>query len=278
MSAKRETLAGLRRLLAGIDALPAHETGLGDAAPARVTFGMPAMDAALGGGLPFGAVHEIFPAASGDGMAAEAFALAFARRAAGADRTILWVQHDWLAREYGMPHGAGLLEFGIDPRRVILVRARDVLTALRAGHEGLRCAALGTVLIETWGEAKAFDLSATQRLVRSAAASRVSALCIRLGAEPAPSAALARWSVAAAPSQPLPVDVPGLRPPGLPAFIVELSRHRAGFPLRRWHVEWDRDHHVFREPSLSRPVAALPADRPAASAAPETVVPWRRAS
>lgn len=277
MSAKRETLAGLRRLLTGIDALPAHETGLAEMVPDKISFGIPAMDKALGGGLPFGTVHEIFAASSADGMAAEAFALALGCRASGVERPILWVQQDMVAHEYGVPHGTGLVEFGIDPRRVILVRARDVMAALRAGNEGLHCASLGGVLIETWGNPKAFDLRASQRLARSAAASRVSALCVRLMAEPAPSAALTRWSVATAPSMPLPVDLPGLNPPGAPAFIVELTRHRAGFPPRSWHVEWDRDQHVFRQPSLSRAVAAFPADRPAASPAVDRVIPWRRA-
>jgi protein ImuA len=172
------------------------------------------------------------------------------------------------ARELGELYPPGLAEFGADPEAVLTVRARDGAAALRAGHEALRCAALGAVAIETWGAPKALDLTATRRLARAAEKAGTSALLIRLNAEPVPSAALTRWRVRAAPSVPLAADAPGMS-----VFDVELLRHRAGLPPGTFRVEWDRDQTVFREPALSRFVAAASAYRPAASAE----APLRRA-
>ncbi|WP_342641081.1 ImuA family protein [Rhodoligotrophos ferricapiens] len=268
----------------------APRSALGTAAPGfdrqdqlgKVSFGVSSIDEAIGGGLPRGALHEIFAARASDGAMAAAFGLGLACRASGADRHILWVRQDMVAREYGELYGPGLLEFGLYPEKMILVRLRDGLQALRAGHEALRCAALGAVIIELWGKPKALDLKATQKLARAAARSRVSVLLLRTMAEAEPSAALSRWSVSSLRSRPPElglVDAPAsaLFGPGRPAFRLELLRHRAGFPPRCWHVEWNREQHIFQESSLSRVVAAFPADRPAASAKPVAPLFWRRA-
>ena len=265
MPTPRETLAGLRRSLA---VLEAAETGFSDA-PVRFTFGLPEVDEAVGGGLPRAALHEVFASREADGAAAAGFGLALALRACGPDRKIVWVRQEMAARELGELHPAGLAEFGADPAALLVVRLRDALSVLRAGNEALRCPALGAVAIEMWGEPKALDLTATRRLARAAARSGVGVFLIRAAAEPQPSAGLSRWGVRSAPSRPLAAEAPGA-----PVFVIDLLRHRAGFQPRRFRVEWDRDELVFREPALSRAVAASPADRPAAPAPAEE---WRRA-
>lgn len=266
MAAAPETVRALRSKLAALER-PA-DLGASD----FFAFGLPGVDGPLGGGLERAAVHEIFAQAAADATAAAGFALALALRAADGGR-IVWVRQDFADREAGRLDALGLAEFGLDPGQLLLVRARDAADVLKAGEEAARCAALGAVLIEPWGDPRVLDLNATRRLSLAAAASRVTALMVRVAAAPAPSAASTRWTVRAAPSRPLEANAPGL-----PAFTINLLRHRAGVPPRQWRVEWDRDVSHFKSGDwpiaapLPGRLVAVPAGRPV-----EEVQPLRRA-
>lgn len=259
--AEQDTLARLRQSLACIDAREWGEA----MASERVALGAGAIDAALDGGLPRRAVHEVFAAAMADGGAACGFALGLALRMAGEGRTIVWVQQAMAAREHGGLHPHGLIGFGAAPS-VLIVEARDAVQALRAAHEAARCRALGAVVLELWGTNGAPGLTASRRLSLAAAASGVGLIMLRLDARPQPSAAFSRWSVAAAPSVTLEAGAPGH-----PSFDLALLRHRSGPGSGRWRVEWNRDELAFREPALSRAVVSLPSHRPAPATA------WRDA-
>ena len=243
------------------------------AAPRRAVdlfdLGVPSLDEKLGGGLSGGALHEVYARRAQDDAAAAGFGLGLALRAAGM-RSIVWVRQDFGVVENGELSGDGLAAFGLDPERLLVVRARDPTTALRAADEAARCSALGAALVEIWGEPKVLDLKASRRLALAAGASGVTLVMIRLGASPAPSAATSRWSVATAASRPLEANAPGR-----PAFDAALMRHRAGLGPRAWRLEWDRDRTSFCEPApLSRSVVPIPASRPAAA---DGAAPWRKA-
>ena len=236
-------------------------------------------DRVLGGGLRRGAVHEVRPAATGDAAAATGFALACAARfsrAGGLPRPWLWVRQDLAGRETGEPYGPGLAAFGLDPATLMIVAVADARDVLRAAEEGLRCRALGLVMVEPWGDPKALDLTAARRLALTAEASGVPALMLRTGAHAGPPGAATRWSVAAAPSRPLPSlgRLPGL---GKPAFAAALERLRQPGSIGEggsWTMEWDPDEHLLRDPvAPARARPAAPADGPAAPAEP----PFRRA-
>ncbi|GGE41397.1 hypothetical protein GCM10007276_18480 [Agaricicola taiwanensis] len=169
-------------------------------------------------------------------------------------------------QEYGALHPPGLAELGADPSDFLVVCVKDALQALRAGHEALRCSALGYVVLEVRGAPKALDLTASQRLARTAAKSGVGLIMVRTDADPQPSAALSRWGVRALPSSRLEANAPGW-----PAFDITLLRHREGIAPGRWNVEWNRDELVFRTPALPGAVVPLPAHRPAAATG------WRQA-
>lgn len=236
------------------------------------SFGLPDVDQTLGGGLARGALHEVYALGGADVAAATGFAIALALRAAPGPATpgpILWARQDYVDTESGRLHAPGLAELGLDPDRVIVVRAPDALGVLRAGAEALRCSALSAVLIEPWGEAGAIDLVATRRLSLAAGDAGVPALMVRLAASPKPSAAATRWAVRSLPSQALEAGAPGL-----PAFAITLLRNRAGTAGHEWRVEWNRDERCFRNrhgqelgrarPALPRPVGAVSANRPGA--------------
>src|SRR3546814_20413203 len=60
-----------------------------------------------------------------------------------------------------------------------------------------------------------------------------------------PSAAHTRWQVAAAPSQPLEANAPGI-----PALDLTLLRQRGGAGGPHWCVEWERDARGFAAATL----------------------------
>lgn len=205
-----------------------------------------------------GCVHDLYAAAEADAVAVNAFGLGLALRAANG-RPLVWGLHDVVAREGGQPHGPGLNEMGLDPRDLLLVRARDIQTLLAIGEEALRSPAVGAVLLSAWGEAKALTLTASRRLALAAEAGGGTLFMARIAATPAPSAAETRWSVVAAASEPFEAGAPGR-----PSFSVALLRRRGGGAPRNWIVEWDRDGRRFRPPApLSGDLVPLAAQRPA---------------
>jgi protein ImuA len=257
VNARSHTLSALRRGLAALDTVPSE-------AP-RVGFGVETIDRTLQGGLVRNALHEIHAAGSTDMPAASGFAMGLSRRAAET-RPIVWIRQDFLDVETGRLHPPGLIEHGIDPGRVLVVRARDATEVLRAAGEAVRCPALGAVILALWGRAPAVDLTASRRLLLAAEVSGVLTLMLRVAADPAPSAALTRWRIEAAPSRALEANAPGY-----PAFAATLLRHRGGLAERRFVMDWDRDRACFRDAAgdraaLPRAVASLPADRPAQAA------------
>lgn len=258
-------IPALRRTLAALEQQGAP------GAPELFSLGLETVDASLGGGLARGGLHEFYAReAVADAGVVAGFGLGVALRAARG-RPLLWVQKGHADTETGGLYGSGLSAFGLDPGRLILLRARDPTAVLRAAEEGARCAALGAVIVELRGTPAVLDLKANRRLALQVRHSGVPLVMIRLGAEPAPSAAFSRWLVLPRVSTALEANAPGH-----PAFDVRLLRHRAGV-TGRWLLEWDRDRLSFTEPSpLSRSVVSVPRRQPVGAGA-EDEPSWRRA-
>ena len=194
--------------------------------------GAPLLDDHLpGGGLALGALHEIEGVrAEWDDAVAAAFCLALAAPLAVAGAGLVL----WVARQTDLC-GAGIVALGLDPGRVLFVRAGGDREVLWAMEEGLGCPRLAAVI----GEAAAFERSAGRRLQLAAEAGGVTAFLLRrrlLAPHRAvpPSAARSRWRVAPAASGPAPLD----ELPGRPRWRVELARCRGAAP-GDFLVEWD---------------------------------------
>jgi protein ImuA len=222
-------------------------------------FGIAAIDRVLpGGGLARGALHEILGAGGDeeDGALAAAFiARILGRLTATADGMVLWC----------LPrpdlYGPGLAAHGLDPARVVLVRAPRDADILWAMEEGLRTPGILAVV----GEVGALPAIASRRLQLASERSGVTAFLLRRwrdGGQAAreralPNAAATRWRIIALPSQPL-CNEPGV---GHARWRVELLRCRGGEPAC-WEMEVaDATGHVS--------LAAALADRPAAPFQPE---------
>jgi protein ImuA len=276
-------------------------------------FGVGAIDRALpGGGLARGALHEILGVGGDeeDGALAAAFAAHIlgrlgagphpnpppwtrgregpAQREGGgrhgsslspiSDGMVLWC----LARPD--LYGPGLAAHGLDPGRVVLVRASRDAEILWAMEEGLRAPGIVAVV----GEVGSLPMVASRRLQLAAERSGITAFLLRRwreGGQAAreralPNAAVTRWRIAALPSRPMP-DEPGV---GRPRWRVELLRCRGGEPacweMPAWEMPaWEMP--AWEMPAWEMPawgmevsdatdhvsLAAALADRPAASVA-----------
>jgi protein ImuA len=247
MNARTSTLAALRGT---IDRLEGDVDGL-----SRMALGHAGADAMLQGGLVRSALHEVFAEAGRHGAAATGFVAGLAHRVAR-HRPLVWVRQDFLDIESGTLSMHGLAELGLDPRRVVMVRAADAESALRVAADAVACDALGAVVLDVWGEVRALDLVASRKLTLAARASGVTVLISRIAAMPSASTAETRWIVRAAHSP------PGLEAWGMPMLDTQLVRNRHG-PTGQWIMEWNCDECLFRESqTYSQPVAAAPADRP----------------
>jgi protein ImuA len=201
------------------------------------------LDAALPwGGLPAAALHEVA------GEAAGSFAAALAGRLAAGGGVLVWCQTEASERRLGALYGPGLRPFGLDWRRLVLVRAKNGREALWAMEEALRSGAVaGTV-----AESDRLDLVMSRRLQLAAEAGRGAGIVLRPGPpDLAPNAALTRWH-----AEPLP-GAEGL------GWRLSLWRCRGGAP-GHWKVVWD-------ERALAFLVAPRMADR--AGAAPRPAAP-----
>src|SRR5690348_14101247 len=247
-SARMSTLATLRGRIERI------ETS-GAALSNRIALGHAEADAALHGGLALAAVHEVFTPGAQSAVATGFIAALSAR--VTARRPLVWVRQDFCDLEAGTLSMSGLSELGLDPRCLVTVRAADAESALRIAADAQACDALGAVVLEVWGQARQLDLVASRKLTLAAQTSGVTALLLRLAAEPAPSTAESRWIVRAAHSAP----ASPLSEWGAPRFDAKLVRNRHG-PTGRWIMEWKCDECLFSETEDPQPVAAAPAHRP----------------
>jgi protein ImuA len=223
--------------------------------------GVDSLDAAIGGGLARGRLHELFAQAPEELGAASGFAAMLARIALPPGAPLLWLRQDEAERQGGRLHAPGLREIGIDPARLVLVTPPDPLALLRAAADVIRSPQVGVALIELWRQPRGLDLTASRRLAVAAAETGVTVLMLRIAAEPAPSAAQTRWSIVGAPSVALEADAPGH-----PAFEVSLLRQRGGPSGGRWRLEWDREHGAFHGAALSGAVVPAAAGGSAAAA------------
>lgn len=187
-------------------------------------FGVAAIDAHLpGGGLATGVLHEI---AGSPELADDACATIFlAGILARLEGPVFWCLR-W--RDLFAP---ALHLAGLHPDRVIHFEAGSDTNVLLAMEECLRHGGFAGVV----GEVGKYSTTASKRLQLAAEGSGVTAFVFRRAAKvevaAEGTAAVTRWRIAAAPSEPL--GIPSL---GRPRWLVALERVRGGNP-RQWIVE-----------------------------------------
>jgi len=153
-----------------------------------------------------------------------AFALSRAIEAAegrGDDRPVAMVSTPLFEHERGRLFSWGARGLGLDPSRLLLIRARREPEALWAFEEALKSGAAAAVI----GALDRPAFVATRRLDFAARSGQASGFVLRTGPAGDLSAARLRWRIAAEPSAPHPFDP---RAPGAARLRAELVRSRDG--------------------------------------------------
>ncbi|WP_017669796.1 hypothetical protein [Blastomonas sp. AAP53] len=263
MSPFRDSLESLKSRIARIERVQA--AGAQAQAAGYVRTGHDGIDAALGGGLARGRVHEVFAGEADDAGCATGFVVALALRLGG---TLVWLRESQAEKQGGRLHAPGLAEIGLHPAQVILGIMPDPLAVLRAAADVVRCPEVSVAVVELWREPRLLDLTASRRLALAAEASGVTVIALRIAAVPSPSAAQTRWQVAAAPSLPMEANAPGY-----PAWGIELLRQRGRPAGGRWRVEWNREQACLADASPSGGAAGNTAGTGGAAALSGAVLP-----
>ena len=249
-AAPRGALCHLRQTLATLD----RDKGFSLAEEESLPLGMPAIDAALGGGLACAALHELAPAAPAEFGTAAGFALAIAALRTAGGSAALFIQTDFASLEAGAPYGLGLDGFGLPMERLIMLRVPRPVDALWACEEALKSRGVAVVIAELPEAGEVADFTATRRLTLAARAGGGLGLLQRHRPLPIATAATTRWQVAAAPSTP--DRFGGL---GRTAFDLSLNRNRRG-RCGRFIVHWDHHACAFLPQALSLGMAAAADD------------------
>ncbi len=241
-ASSRPLPAGLEKLRDRIHALESWGAGEPRTGGPALSLGIPDMDSRLPwGGLPRGALHEIFAADVDDAGAATGFCAALAALflkerpessgPPGPPGPVLWCEGERTLDAGGL-YAPGLARFRLAPEYLIAVRTTRDGDVLWAMEEGLRSGRLAAVV----GELDGISLTASRRLQLAAEEGNVAALLLRpQNAAPTPSAALTRWRIGARPeAYGGENQEPGL---GAAGWRADMFRCRGGRG-HTWEVEW----------------------------------------
>lgn len=260
----RETFFALRREIARIEGrlaarLEAPESGIHDSVVLRRNGYLPAsggllatdvlaIDEALNGGIPKGALTEIHGRHVRDAGAVAGFVLALLsllfKQAPLAP--LLWIGTSGFFAEAGLPYAHGLLRlFGIAPQSLLFAEAPKPVDALWIAEEAAALKTLAAVVIELPGNPRQLDLTATRRLHRRAAEAGRPVFLLRQSADAQTTAAPLRFIVAPAPAGTRRILGRALAGSiGPPAFAVTLDKNRLA-PSARFILEWNADERSF---------------------------------
>jgi protein ImuA len=195
-------------------------------------FGNLLLDACLpGGGLPLGQLHEVGAA----GLDAELGALSAGFIAGLLARIAPAKPVFWIAPASDL-HPPGLLAYGLDPNRLVLVRPDKDAGTLAAMEVALREGVAAAVV----GEVGKLDRTASRRLQLACLRHGTTGFALRRwphghkGADREATVAVTRWHLTPVPSQRDGKD------PGLPRWLVALTHARGGKP-GEWIMEASDD-------------------------------------
>ncbi|OHV82621.1 ImuA family protein [Rhizobium sp. LCM 4573] len=214
------THARTSRLIAELRGRIAHLEGNSTRKAISLPFGVREIDLRLpGGGLAFGALHEVAGGGAGtvDGAAAALFAAGIAARSTG---KVLWclTRPDLFA--------PAVSQAGLHPDRVIYCEGDKDEDVLASMEEGLSFGGFAAVV----GELVRLPMTASRRLHLAAEKTGSLGIVVRRWRRQTeasdygnPTASTTRWRISVLPSEPLPVA--GV---GRPRWLAELMRVKAG--------------------------------------------------
>jgi protein ImuA len=188
--------------------------------------------------FPTGAIHEFVCSTPEDQASTSGFILGLMNQLAGNSGICLWVT---ASRTIFPP---GIVQYGIEPHRLIFVEPTNLNDCLWATEEALNCESVSAVVCET----SKLSFTASRRLQLSVEQTGVTGLIIHHTNKPCANACVARWQIT--PKHSVQYDaLPGV---GAPMFNVELLKVRNG-RSGRWDVVFETNRFsVVREEPIAK--------------------------
>lgn len=258
----RETIASLRRTIAGIEGRLAERLEVADESrmppgvvrrldgavstqQALLSTGAAPFDEALGGGLQADGLTEIHTAESRNAACAAGFALALCARLPSA-APVLWIGTTEIFHEAGLPYTAGIASgFGVAAERLLVAQGRRVEDALWIAGEAAALPDLAAVIIELRGSPEKLGLTATRGLQRRASLAGRPVFLLRQAGMPQPTAARTRLLIEPAPALPREtLGGPLAGTIGRAVFSVTIAKNRLA-PARCFTLEWNSHERSF---------------------------------
>lgn len=248
----------------GIEAEPA---GQGTEA-ARGFSPMPAaagLESLLPEGFPQGVMIELRGTRLRDAGAVSGFALGLCLSSLSKrpNKPSLWIGERMVAREAGLPHAAGLADYGLRPGELLYAMPKRLEDALWLADAALTSRSFAAVMLEVGGNPRGFGLTESRRLSLKAKSAGGLLLLMRQGGEEEASSASLRLRIETAPAaaRHLPDGSMLGGSIGHPVFRLVPEKTRLGGP-RELILEWNRDDRQFY-PAASPDAGRRPAERPA---------------
>ncbi len=189
-------------------------------------------------GLAAGVLHEIVSASYADRPSAFGFGFALLVEAQRLRKgPAVFVATQRALKDFDRPFSQGLRHLGVEPRRLVLVEARNDKDALWAMEEALRSDARPSIVMGA--NSADLNLTVSRRLNLAAEAQAVPLVMLRMAGAQGTNAAATRWSVKAAPAA---RNAFGALTHA--RWHLTLERCRNGCP-GQWLVEWNHVTHRF---------------------------------
>lgn len=159
----------------------------------RLSFGVPALDDHLSGGLACGRVHLVTGASFCGAATGFTLALVARQLAHMPDRPVIWC--GGIAGQAGQLYGPGLMALGLDPARFILVREGHPMRALAAMEEALSQRQVAAVICEYGPLAEKTDIWQKSARRLQLAAEQGGALGLMLGGSASAAGFETAWHI-----------------------------------------------------------------------------------
>lgn len=271
----QERLFALRQAIAKIEGRPPADglaPGAGDpgdeadpGSRGRAIEADQSLESLLPEGFPTGSMIEARGLQLRDAGAVSGFGLGLCLhgRPYRPGKRILWIGERFIAREAGLPHAAGLADYGLQPGELLYAMPRRLDDALWLADAALTSGGFAAVMLEINGNPRGFGLTESRRLSLKAKSTGGFLLLVRQGGEEEASSASLRLRIEPAPAAArfLPDGSMLGGSIGNPVFRLVPEKIRLGGP-RELTLEWNKDDRQFY-PAAALHAGTRPARRPA---------------
>lgn len=207
----------------------------------RLATGLFEIDQMIGGGLAMNEMHEMRCDQSRHIACLYGFLFALLSRLGDNLRSIFLVNDPANRPDGGVMFPQGLHQFGIDSTQLVNVHPNSFHELLWSAGEAAKTKGLSATILHIKGNPKAFDLSASRKLMLRAQANNAPIFLVRQAAGEEASSAATRWCIEPALSTSHNNHIKAL---GRMRLRLSLEKNRNG-QKGQWAIAWNANRKVF---------------------------------